>query len=63
MFCLNLELYLLEGIYPDQSMPHLVNVENRKKKVVKGLFRYLEVEPCFGVIASLPTISGVKWVR
>lgn len=43
MFCLNTEIYLLGGIYPDQSMPHLVNIENRKKKVVKGLFRYLEV--------------------
>ena len=63
MFCLNTEIYLFGGIYPDQSMPHLVNIENRKKKVVKGLFRYLEVEPCFGVITSLLTISGVRWVR
>lgn len=29
---------LLESIYPDQSMPHFVDIENRKKKVVKDLF-------------------------
>ena len=38
MVCLNTEIDLLESIYPDQSMPHFVDVENRKKKVMKDLF-------------------------